>query len=540
MLLAKSKPKRSLIHHTLDVTAVAQQYVQKWQHLAELIDDSTLFDDLIFAALVHDLGKAASGFQAILRGEADETWQGYRHEILSAALIAGLPYSERRQDLLLVVMTHHFGFNDELGAQQALYKYDPREDSLTPFSERLGQLREYWSDLRLLIKDLELFASNVQLFSLPDDPLELSDPFVAIRESQRPRGQRLSRSRQYDTKTLNLRRIFLRGLLVGADHIASAAVTEANADNKDIVETLPILSTITPEKFSFELNKHQALCAKTKGNIFLNAPTGSGKTEASLLWAQYNQSEQQSRHLFYVLPFTASINAMYYRLRDEMLFGEDAVSFLHGRSSYFAYRWLCEQRVDPKQASRVARAARRQAKELYYPVKVLTPHQIVMSFLGAKGWERSFCEYAGGLFIMDEIHAYNPKFSGLLFETLRRLTQELGAKVCIMSATFPSLLKKVLIEQVGTVSDIHLDPIELNRYSRHHVSVVNGSIEDYFEDIKQKLQQGFRVLVVANTVKGAMACFEVLKGFTQNACLIHGRLIQEDRQNAEKRLANNV
>ena len=81
MLLAKSSPKRSLLHHTLDVAAMTRQYAERWTHLADLIDDQTLFDDLIFAALLHDLGKAASGFQAILRGEEDDTWQRYRHEI---------------------------------------------------------------------------------------------------------------------------------------------------------------------------------------------------------------------------------------------------------------------------------------------------------------------------------------------------------------------------------------------------------------------------------------------------------------------------
>ncbi len=227
-------------------------------------------------------------------------------------------------------------------------------------------------------------------------------------------------------------------------------------------------------------------------------------------------------------------------VRDETLFGKKAVSFLHGRSSYFAYRWLTESEpdTDEKETARKVRQARQQTKELYYPVKVLTPHQILMAFLGLKGWEKSLCEYGGGLFILDEVHAYEPRLSGLLFEILRRLTGELGAKVCIMSATFPAAMREVLVEQIGEVSHVSLDSAERDRYNRHLIRVADGSVSDYLLEIREKLASGLTVLVVLNTVDGAMECYDALRELAQNPCLIHGRLIQRDRQNAEKRLMN--
>lgn len=540
MLLAKSKPARSLMHHTLDVFDMARRYAERWPHLAELAESDSLFDDLMLAALMHDLGKAASGFQSILEGKDDGTWQRYRHEILSAAIVATLPLSKRRQNILLSVMTHHMGMNDSLYARRSLADYDPRNDTLTPFSERLSQLGEYWEELADLIEALKPRApENAQWPTLPDHPLELPDPFTSLRggTSRRGRGRR---PRKEEDHRLPLQRIFLRGLLVGADHLASAAVTPENAQDADIVTDLPLLKKIEASDFPFELNQHQRACADTRGSLFLDAPTGSGKTEASLLWAQANQSPQQSRHVFYVLPFTASINAMYKRLGDEDLFGDDAVSLLHGRSSYFAYRWLSEDEpdLDFKEATRKVLEARRQTKELYYPVKVLTPHQILMAFLGFKGWEKSLCEYSGGLFILDEIHAYEPRLTGLLFEILRRLTQELGAHICIMSATFPTVLKEALIEQIGAVTLVGLDAGERDRYSRHFVRVEYGTIADYLPEIKEKLATGSRMLVVLNTVAGAMECFGALAEEASNPCLIHGRLTQQDREAAETRLSD--
>jgi CRISPR-associated endonuclease/helicase Cas3 len=519
----------------MDVVEMARRYASRWPHLADLACNDGLFDDLALAALLHDLGKAASGFQKVLSGEDDGSWQNYRHEILSGAVAAMLPRSQRRQDVLLAVMTHHIGMNDDLDARRSLVRYDPGNDTLTPFDERLSQLEANWGELSSLLATLRDHApQDAEWPVLPDTPLDLPDPFAALRDTQ----QRGRRARSRESRELPLGRIFLRGLLVGADHLASAAVTEHNAREDDIVADLPVPKEVKSSTFPFELNRHQQACAEVEGSVFLDAPTGSGKTGAALLWAQANQSPERSRHVFYVLPFTASINAMYRRLKDDSLFGDAAVSFLHGRSSYFAYRWLCESEPDlaPEESAAMVREARRQTRELYYPVKVLTPHQILMAFLGSKGWERSFCEYSGGLFILDEIHAYEPRLTGLLFEILRRLTREMGARVCIMSATFPMPLREALVERIGEVGSIGLDTEERNRYNRHLVRVESGTVEDYLPEIREKLTAGLRVLVVLNTVDGAMACFDRLKAEAKNPCLIHGRLIHRDRQAAESRL----
>lgn len=538
VLLAKSKPKRSLKRHTLDVLSVARQYAARWPHLAELAGDARLFDDLALAALLHDLGKAASGFQARLRGEPDEGWQRYRHEILSGAIAALLPDSPSKRDLLLAVMTHHLGMNDDLAARRSLADYDPQHDRLIPFDGRKAQLKRHWDELKTLMDELRSYLpAGVSWPELPDDPQALPDPFAVLRSLANGTPRR--RSCQPEAKRLPLRPIALRGLLVSADHLASAAIGDANAEHDEIVPPLPGIAPLTPESLPFSLNAHQRACSEACGSIFLSAPTGSGKTEAALLWAQRNQAPGNTRHLFYVLPFTASINAMYHRLKDRH-FGEGSVSLLHGRSSYFAYRWLCESEPDlePKAAAKRVMAARRQTKELYYPIKVLTPHQILMAFLGVKGWEKSLCEYAGGLFILDEIHAYEPKLTGLLFEILRRLTQELGAKVCIMSATFPSRLKAALAGYLGDVCEIAPSPADRARYTRHRVRVVEGAVADRLDEIGKRLADGERVLVVLNTVAGAMACFDALKAFAKNPSLVHGRLIQRDRQAAEDRLAD--
>lgn len=535
-LLAKSDPPRPLLLHTLDVWIVIKQYAERWPHLAELAQAPELFEDAMFAALWHDLGKAAAGFQAALQGRKDDvaqSWANYRHEILSGALVATLPPSPRRKDLLLTVLTHHLGMNKN-SFGDSLYRYAPAQDTAIPFWERLEQLTPHWEELRVMLQQLRHYVPCIadHLWPLmPEKPILLPDPFTALEYNKRSVSRRSQTKKQ-----ISLKRIFLRGLLVSADHLASAAAAEHSPTQEEIIQPLPLPTKLTPDSFGFTLYSHQTECARV-GSILLDAPTGSGKTEAALLWAEANQNEKRSRHLFYVLPYTASINAMYKRLSAQL--GKNAVSLLHGRSAYFAYRWLCEAGEEPFQAMRRSRQLRQQTKELYYPVKVLTPHQILLAFLGTKGWEKAWCEYSKGLFILDEIHVYEPLLMGLLFEMLRRLTRDLRADVCVMSATLPSLLRARLKEYLGTYHLVELEAKERDRYSRHRVQIRTGSVLDQEIEIKKRLQEGQRVLVVLNTVDGAMKAYERFKVHARNSCLVHGRLTLTDRQKAEARLDKN-
>ena len=104
------------------------------------------------------------------------------------------------------------------------------------------------------------------------------------------------------------------------------------------------------------LHQHQRQAAKAHGSQLLTAPTGSGKTEAALLWAS-NQGDAAfpPARLFYVLPFQASMNAMHQRLSRS--FPRD-VGLQRGRSLHALYREVLDAEPDPKRAESIARRER--------------------------------------------------------------------------------------------------------------------------------------------------------------------------------------
>jgi len=82
VVLAKSDGE-SLADHVRQCLEVADQIVEALP-LGEG-EKASLAKDLHLALVLHDLGKAAEGFQAVLRAERP-SWDGLRHEVLSTFL----------------------------------------------------------------------------------------------------------------------------------------------------------------------------------------------------------------------------------------------------------------------------------------------------------------------------------------------------------------------------------------------------------------------------------------------------------------------
>jgi CRISPR-associated endonuclease/helicase Cas3 len=523
-LLAKSNPPETLIEHTANCLSVFESMKKLMPFLARISGEEDFFEHLFYAVALHDIGKCADGFQTQI---CNGTHWNYRHEILSAGFASGLDLpKEAKQAIGLAIMTHHRDIK-ELGQYRSFPQHDP---GYKVWQTKVNELETNWLDIMQFQSQIKkwFWDSNCHF-----KPLSSLEQLVnAYKDYLLPYLDNFE-DREYTTLHKNYG-MLLRGCLIACDHLASAG---------EIQIMLALEEIQTQLRFEIERKGRifqgwqpfQEACFYTQGDIMLSAPTGSGKTEAALLWTQENENETYGRRIFYVLPYTASINAMYKRLKD--LVSEDRLSLLHGKANYFIYRYLSDQGEEPEQSRLKANQRQNLARKLCHPYKVLTPFQLLKAFFGIRGFEMQFAEMSGGLFIFDEIHAYDPHTTALILTMVEQLHKNYSAQFCIMTATMPSFLKRMFIEILDKATEVEMPSEQRDKYTRHRLHLLNSGIQDTIPDIKERLENGERVMVVCNTVRQSQIIFEQLKDYA-NAGLLHGRFILRDRERIESKLAN--
>lgn len=537
-----------LHRHLQDVAAYADALWKAW---APVLDgllgreaSRALREALQVAALVHDFGKAATGFQAQLLGRA-RPWE-FRHEILSTAwlLAAAGPVDvalltggstqgdgvDRGMCLALAVaavLTHHRAcddpqLNDDAGH---LILPDPEalDVALKKFAARVQEMQPYWEWLH------EFARGNAYLskFEPPASPAALRPPgdwLAALRD--------IAGSLEV-TEGPGLMLALARGWLMAADHAASAGVEEFPSFKEP--ERLPLLRGF------------QEAAGACHGDLLLEAPTGSGKTIAALQWIARNR--RGGERVFYLLPYQASIEAMQRTMRG--LLGSGQVAALHARALDYLFAEYFEGAGEYAAAAKTARREWDLARLVYRPFKVATPYQLIKWFFGVRRFEIGLSEMLGGLFVFDEIHAYDAHTAALILETVRVL-KKLGGRFLFMSATFPDFLKEHIIGalQAGQPAGasgpgyVSIETGESDPWARQFLSVarhrlhwVDQPLDSLCRRIAKEVEAGRRVLVVANRVAQAQAIYEqVQKVLGGGAVLLHSRFTREDRAEKERKV----
>ncbi len=508
-VLAKSEPPVSLKHHVDDCLRVYESLRKAFKRLP--VRDSVRFWELIRLGIIfHDLGKSHSEFQKMLSGKR-HNWYNQRHELFSVSFIDQLELSEEDKVFLkLIVAGHHKDFNFLFDHIQHSYKSG---NDIFSYGED-GKLE--WIDemQKINLQFIRLFLSEYNVDFKPSSHLL---PIELINEYTR---------NPINAAKINFRELLLAaGALKQCDHSASAGVFKVNT-----LEELHFNFLYDPKWSPYF---HQQSVLHTDGSIVLTAPTGSGKTEASLMWLHNQIKRNGQGRTFYILPFTASINAMFERLNGKMEGNNEIVGVLHGKLSEYIESRFGEETYS-LQNEKLKRELKESFRALVTPLKVATPFQLLKSIFGLKGFEKGIFEMSGGYFIFDEIHAYDPEITAQIKVLIEFATKFFNVKVCLMTATLPLYLKREFADAIGSFEEISADDELYKSFIRHRVKVAEGLLSEHLDLIQQRLDAGERVLVVTNTVEESQNVY--LKLATKEKVLLHGKFNGVDRNEKESKL----
>ena len=495
-----------------------------------------LFDLAAWSVLLHDIGKSARGFQAMVQKKGDLF--EHRHEVLSLLAVGRLDVDEATRGLIAAgVGTHH----KDVGV--VLERYPVQSIS----SARAELLAELDDGDEALWQAWLLGDGAPNLAKLGFAPL----PSLVVRDRMDALGLAFRALRQLmvdleaepATSRLSITARNMRGLVMLADHAGSAHERLQKAPSLD---SPTAFREAAASRLSRGLEPHQEEAGRTEGHALLVAPTGSGKTEAAMLWAaRQREVSEGSPTLFYVLPYRASLNAMRARIPDYGV-GTDAVVLQHSTSTAALYSYLLGAKgYTSDVAAKVAKREHALGRLMTAPVRVLTPYQLLRSLFGLPGHEAILTDAAGGVFVLDELHAYEVGRLGLILAAIRHLARELGGRVLAMSATFPFVLREALEKTLGgSPHRIEATRETQSRFVRHTLHMADRDLlsDETLEAIVRRCLAGEAVLAVATTVARAQElqkAAEVQLG-RQRVKLLHGRFTGRDRNTKEQQLAEQV
>ncbi len=270
--------------------------------------------------------------------------------------------------------------------------------------------------------------------------------------------------------------------------------------------------------------------------VLLEAPTGSGKTEAALYLADTWARALQQRGLYVAMPTMATSNQMWQRvgrfLRHRYPQTELEPLLIHSQA-----RWVepppeptlqDEQQKDQEEAAAAALAwFLPRKRSLLAPCAVGTVDQALMCVLQARHFFVRLFGLSAKTVIFDEIHAYDTYMS-TLFQRLLGWLRAMDVSVVLLSATLPAQTRRELLAAYAghcidpppveypaitwaTAQDVGVVPLPKPEDYPVTLQWLGRAPEETVSALREALRQGGCAAVICNTVARAQEIYLALK-----------------------------
>lgn len=442
-------------------------------------------------AILHDIGKVCPLFQRTLRhGYIQQPDFVFRHEIASLLFLSLFP-EEERPVLIDMVVAHHKSIYHDVRGKGVLDLYGNMDDCFARHADKFDE----WSPIALeILGDL-----GIETHAISMDEAKSNYEFVVEYCYDKPLNQSE-----------------WKGLLMAADHFASSMEEKMESVTSKLF-IKPDLSFYNRQHPLYPLSLVSA--DDNRKHTLVTAPTGAGKTDFLL--------RRCKGRVFYTLPFQASINAMYDRIKDDLKDTDSQVYLLHAASNLKVKDGQLEERI--------------MQRHIGASVKVMTPHQMASIVFGIKGYEAMLLDLKGCDVILDEIHTYSSETQAIVLKIIQIL-KSIGCRIHVGTATMPKVLYNKILALLGGEEEVYqvaLTDEILCSFNRHIIHKV-PRLEDCDSILENAISNHQKVLIVCNQVKRAQNIYGMISEQYQDVetMLIHSRFKRRDRSMLEAKLKN--